>query len=257
MSIAEAVRAGGVDRSTLTARVEELLRGRIVSGAWPAGTRLPAIERLAEEVGVSRTVAREAVKALATQGLLHVVHGQGTIVAPSTNRPVIEALRFGMRANADLVGIVEVRLALEVEAASLAAGRRTEEDVERLRRALDRMYASPDPVAFMDADVEFHQAVVRATHNAAFVMVAESIAEWLRETRRAVVAAAGAPAPSEAPHAAREPEAHAAIFRRIVARDHLGAAGAMRSHLSEVRDALAAIVSRQAERASAGARRAD
>jgi GntR family transcriptional repressor for pyruvate dehydrogenase complex len=244
----------GVARSTLTGRVEYLLRSRILSGEWPPGTKLPAIERLAVEVGVSRTVAREAVKALATQGLLQVVHGHGTVVAPSTNRPVIEALRFGMRQHADLAGIVEVRLALEVEAASLAAERRTDQDVAHLRRALDGMYAAPDAVAFMEADVDFHQAVIRATHNAAFTMVAESIAAWLRETRRAVVEAAGvapeSPAASAAPSSvaqreAREPDAHAAVFRRIVARDQPGAAAAMRSHLSEVRDALAAIAVRK------------
>src|SRR5690349_5280725 len=86
-----------VARGNLTDRVQHLLRERILSGEWPAGTRLPAIERLAADAGVSRTVAREAVKALSTQGLLEVVHGHGTIVAASTNRPVVEALRHTMR----------------------------------------------------------------------------------------------------------------------------------------------------------------
>jgi DNA-binding FadR family transcriptional regulator len=244
-----------VGRGTLTDRVEAMLRARIVSGDWPAGTKLPAIERLAAEAGVSRTVAREAVKALATQGLLDVVHGHGTVVAPSTNRPVVEALRYGMRANADLIGIIEVRLALEVEAASLAAERRTDEDILDLRLKLDRMHAAQDAAAFMEADVAFHEAVVRATHNATFAMVAGSIAELLRETRIAVMkadsaraAAAEAPSPTTQ-REGREAGIHASIFRSIVAGDRQGAAAAMRGHLCEVRDALADVVRRQANRA--------
>jgi DNA-binding FadR family transcriptional regulator len=224
-----------VERGNLTDRVQHLLRERILSGEWPAGTRLPAIERLAAEAGVSRTVAREAVKALSTQGLLSVVHGHGTVVAPGSNRPVVEALRYRLRASPSLVGIVEVRLALEVEAAALAAVRHTEEDVAALKAALDRMLVVEKDAQFVEADVSFHQAVVRATHNPVFSMIAEATAELMRQTRLAVVEA------KEADPQHRRPagddgmqlgETHVAIFRRIVAGDREGAAGAMRSHLS-------------------------
>jgi DNA-binding FadR family transcriptional regulator len=191
-------------------------------------------------------------------------------VAASTNRPVVEALRHSMRAKPDLLGIVEVRLALEVEAASLAAERRTEEDVSALRDAADRMAVlryTPGVGGFVQADVAFHEAVVRATHNPVFAMVAESISELLQETRVAIaesgrsprtlaeatttqpdVTAAGrvgksAPAGDEAQLGnLTSAEAHAHILERIVARDSEGAAAAMRWHLSRVRDNLAAVV---------------
>ena len=238
-----------VARGNLTDRVQDALRQRILSGEWPAGTRLPAIERLAADAGVSRTVAREAVRALATQGLLEVVHGHGTVVAASTNRPVVEALRHGMRASADLVGIVEVRLALEVEAAALAAGRRTAEDLGTLRPAAARLgvlRGVPGEAGYLQADVAFHEAIVRATHNPVFVMVAASIAELLRETRLAI--AAGRPAPPPAPAAPggeHRPESHAVILERVEAGDAQGAAGAMRQHLLRVRDNLEVIVRRR------------
>lgn len=249
-----------IARGNLTDRVQQLLRERILSGEWPAGTKLPAIERLAADAGVSRTVAREAVKALSTQGLLEVVHGHGTVVAASTNRPVVEALRHGMRQNADLLDIVEVRLALEVEAASLAAERRTEEDLRVLRNAVDRMVAMRDPTGFVDADVAFHQAVIRATHNPVFIMVAESMASLLEETRRAIASERHRRPPAADRRAAAQPgslatadglhkeDSHVGVLRRIVARDSLGAAAAMRSHLSEVRDNLAVIVQRRTAR---------
>ena len=248
-----------VARGNLTDRVQHLLRERILSGEWPAGTKLPAIERLAADAGVSRTVAREAVKALSTQGLLEVVHGHGTVVAARTNRPLVEALRYGMRENADLLGIVEVRLALEVEASALAAERRTENDLRLLNDALDHMVATTgDASRFIEADLAFHHAVIRATHNPVFIMVAESMSSLLEETRRAIAteghttttttAAIPTRPPDSFPAAdgRRKGDSHVAILRRIVARDGLGAAAAMRSHLSEVRDNLAAIVRRRA-----------
>jgi DNA-binding FadR family transcriptional regulator len=233
-----------VARGNLTDRVQALLRERILSGDWPAGTRLPAIERLAADAGVSRTVAREAVKALATQGLLAVAHGHGTVVAARTNRPVVEALRHGMRASADLLGIMEVRLALEAEAAALAAERRTEEDLTALRDAAERMRKlrwEREASGFVQADLAFHEAVVRATHNPMFTMVAESIAELLEETRLAVAereTSAGRETAVSDGGAERDDtreEAHAEILRRIEARDRGGAGAAMRQHLDRVR----------------------
>jgi DNA-binding FadR family transcriptional regulator len=238
-----------VVRGNLTDRVQDALRQQILSGAWPAGTRLPAIERLAADAGVSRTVAREAVRALATQGLLEVVHGHGTVVAAYTNRPVVEALRHGMRASADVLGIVEVRLALEVEAAALAAERRTAEDLETLRQVAARMEALRDAPAgggYVQADLAFHEAIVRATHNPIFVMVAASIAELLEETRLAL--ATGRPAAPPAPAAAGGeslPESHTVILERVEAGDPEGAAGAMRQHLIRVRDNLEGVVRRR------------
>jgi GntR family transcriptional repressor for pyruvate dehydrogenase complex len=238
-----------IARGNLTDRVQDALRQRILSGEWPAGTRLPAIERLAADAGVSRTVAREAVRALATQGLLEVVHGHGTVVAASTNRPVVEALRHGMRASADLVGIVEVRLALEVEAAALAAERRTADDQKELRAAAARLQVLrdvPGEAGYLQADVAFHEAIVRATHNPVFVMVAASIAELLRETRLAIAAGRPAPAPAPAaPAGEHRPESHTVILERVEAGDAQGAAGAMRRHLLRVRDNLEDVVRRR------------
>jgi DNA-binding FadR family transcriptional regulator len=238
-----------VARGNLTDRVQDALRQRILSGEWPAGTRLPAIERLAAGAGVSRTVAREAVRALATQGLLEVVHGHGTVVAASTTRPVVEALRHGMRASADLLGIVEVRLALEVEAAALAAERRGAEDLGTLRHAAARLQAlrsSPGDGGFVQADVAFHEAIVRATHNPIFVMVAASIAELLEETRLALATGRAAPAPAPPATGGESlPESHTVILERIEAGDPQGAAGAMRRHLMRVRDNLEGVVRRR------------
>lgn len=224
-------------RENLTDRVYALLRERIVRGAWPARTKLPAITSLATELGVSRTVVREAVKALAAQGLLEVVHGQGTIVAVRTGKPVAEALRRSMRDEIDLLATMEVRVALEVEGAALAARRRTDLDLGRLDGDLAAMTrAGFEPLAFLEADVAFHAHVIEAAHNPIFGTLAQSVEHLLRETRVAVVEAE----PSTRGH--RGMRTHAHIRDTIDAGDSVGAAEAMRSHLATVSEHIEAVL---------------
>lgn len=219
-----------------------LLRERIVRGAWTAGTKLPAIPTLAADLGVSRTVVREAVTALAAQGLLNVIHGQGTIVADRTSGPLAEALRRTMRDQVDLLATMEVRVALEVEAAALAARRRTERDVASLDADLAAMRrAGFDPVAFLEADIAFHAHVIEAAHNPVFGMLAQSVEQLLRETRVAVIEAE----PSTRGH--RGVRTHARIRDRIDAGDAAGAAEAMRRHLEAVGEHIEAVVRSRSE----------
>ena len=224
-------------RENLTDRVYALLRERIVRGAWAAGAKLPAVPSLAAELGVSRTVIREAVKALAAQGILDVIHGKGTVVAVRTGRPVTEAMRHSMRDEIDLITTMEVRIALEVEAAALAARRQTADDVANLDADLEAMaLAGFDPVAFLEADVAFHAHVIDAAHNPVFVMLAQSVEQLLRETRVAVVEAE----PSTRGH--RGVRTHAHIRDRITAGDPVGAAEAMRRHLATVSGQIEAVL---------------
>ncbi|WP_345575137.1 FadR/GntR family transcriptional regulator [Nonomuraea rosea] len=146
-------------------QLESLLRERIRAGRWASGERLPSEVRLAEELGVGRSTVREAVRLLQRDGWLVVRHGSGTFVAdePSGAADVHDLLR-----RARLLEAFEVRRALEVEAARLAARRIRPEDVqdlrERLRVRQERI--GGDPQAFVEADLEFHQAVVELSGNA-------------------------------------------------------------------------------------------
>ncbi|MFC4117975.1 FadR/GntR family transcriptional regulator [Nonomuraea zeae] len=147
-------------------QLESLLRARIREGHWASGQRLPSEVRLAEELGVGRSTVREAVRLLEREGWLVVRHGSGTFVAdvPSgAAQDVHDLLR-----RARLLEAFEVRRALEVEAARLAAGRIRPEDVEDLRERLRvrQERIGGDPQAFVEADLEFHQAVVELSGNA-------------------------------------------------------------------------------------------
>ncbi|MEU6943940.1 GntR family transcriptional regulator [Streptomyces sp. NPDC046316] len=158
-----ALKAAG--RTSLVDSVVEQLREQLVQGEWAVGDRIPTEHELAEQLGVGRNTVREAVRVLVHAGLLASRQGHGTFVR-STADP--SAVLRGMR-HADARDVLELRVALEAEAARLAAVRRDTHDLLRLRAALTTLREEGDRDA--DADLAFHLAVVAATHNAAFTEV--------------------------------------------------------------------------------------
>ncbi|MCS0635140.1 FCD domain-containing protein [Streptomyces sp. LP05-1] len=158
-----ALRAAG--RISLVDGVVEQLRGQLAVGEWAVGDRIPTEHDLAEQLGVGRNTVREAVRVLVHAGLLESRQGHGTFVR-STADPA--AVLRSVRA-AGALDVLELRVALETEAARLAAARRDAHDLSLLRAALVTLRQEGDRNA--DADLAFHRAVVEATHNAAFTEV--------------------------------------------------------------------------------------
>ncbi|MEV7013738.1 FCD domain-containing protein [Streptosporangium sp. NPDC051022] len=173
----------GLRHGPVVPQLENLLRELLREQRWKAGERLPSEVRLAEELGVGRSSVREAVRLLARDGLLDVRHGSGTfVVAPPPVTEETPDVRQLLR-RARLLEAYEVRRALEVEAARLAAQRIRPEDVERLRSRLrDRQdRAGGDPAAFVDADLEFHHAIMELSGNAVLVGLFTVVRPVLRE----------------------------------------------------------------------------
>ncbi|WP_210587968.1 FadR/GntR family transcriptional regulator [Streptomyces sp. GESEQ-35] len=154
---------GAVRPSPLVEQAAERLREQIAGGHWPVGTKLPGETTLAKELGVGRSTVREALRALAGSGLVQPRQGAGVFVIAT--EPV-EDWPTRLR-RAAVTDVYEVRMAVEVQAARLAARRRTPEDLTVIEAALEhrRAAAEADDVAFVDADIAFHAAVVAAAHN--------------------------------------------------------------------------------------------
>jgi len=164
----------GMRRGSLCDEVIEKIRVQITDGSWPVGERIPPESELIERLQVGRGTVREAVKALAHAGLLEVRQGDGTYVKSASE--LAGALRRQISRSTD-AHVQEVRRAIEVEAARLAAFRRTEQDLAACAEALaerdvaaaigrtlgrwDLSWGEP----WVAADVRFHQAVVAAAHN--------------------------------------------------------------------------------------------
>ncbi|QDQ10776.1 FadR/GntR family transcriptional regulator [Streptomyces spectabilis] len=172
-------------RSALSEQVIAALRNQISSGEWPVGSRIPTEPELVEQLGVARNTVREAVRALAHNGLLDIRQGSGTYVVATSELAGVMQRRF---ADADPRHIAELRATLESSAAKLAAERRTERDLKQLDTLLARReeaWVSGVAEAFVAADATLHMAVVAASHNdvliALYADLGEVLRDWLRE----------------------------------------------------------------------------
>ncbi|MFC0037701.1 FadR/GntR family transcriptional regulator [Actinomadura rayongensis] len=170
--------------SGLFEEVAARLRREIVSGAWPVGSRIPTEPELVRRLGVARNTVREAVRALAHNGLLDIRQGSGTYVVATSELAGVMRRRF---ASADQGHVVEVRRALEAAAARSAAHRRTADDLARLDELLalrEAAWSSGDRDAFVGADAAFHRAVVAASHNEVLVELYADLAAVVRDSLR-------------------------------------------------------------------------
>ncbi|HEX6682941.1 MAG TPA: FadR/GntR family transcriptional regulator [Candidatus Limnocylindrales bacterium] len=162
-------------RSALVPQVIEQLKAQISSGEWPVGTRIPTEPDLVAALGVGRNTIREAVRALVHSGVLERRQGSGTYVTARYELTGYVARRLEAAEQAETI---EVRRAFEVEAARLAASRRTVEDMENLDVALaarEAAWVVGYPPAFVEADAALHMAIVEAAHNG---MLAELYASF-------------------------------------------------------------------------------
>ncbi|HET9647858.1 MAG TPA: FadR/GntR family transcriptional regulator [Microlunatus sp.] len=174
-------------RAARAEAVIERLRQQIVSGAWPVGTKIPTEPELVASLGVARNTVREAVRALAHNGLLDIRQGSGTYVVATSELAAVMQRRF---AGAETRHVAELRSALEGPAAGLAALRRTDVDVIALEAALARReeaWARGDAGGFVDTDTAFHLAVVAASHNPVLTALYADLVDVVRDFLRADV----------------------------------------------------------------------
>lgn len=165
----------------LSDQVAQQLAAEIKAGRLAPGAKLPTEARLAEQFAVSRTVVREAVSRLKSLALVDSRQGSGVFVA--ANQPFIP-LNFDARhadSHSAVAQMVEVRRALEAEAAALAAQRRKASDIKAIRqavRALDKaVQAGGDGV---EEDLRFHRSVAEAAHNPFLIATLDYLAQFMR-----------------------------------------------------------------------------
>ncbi len=163
-------------------QVAEELRTRVAAGALPPGSRLPNEAVLAREFGVSRPTVREALRALAAQDLIRTAKGAGGgsfVTLPSVER-VSDILHSSITLMADandvsLENLLEARELLEVPAAMLAAGRRRDDELERLRETIpdEPLRLGPDRQFVYNQD--FHAVVIECCGNALLTIASQPI----------------------------------------------------------------------------------
>ncbi|MBY8975931.1 FadR family transcriptional regulator [Rhodobacteraceae bacterium NNCM2] len=206
------------------------LRAQIVSGKFAVGDQLPTEPELTDALGVSRSVLREAVSALRSEGLLESRQGAGVFVLRAQPKESPLAILTDADATiADVIEELELRTAVEVEAAGIASSRASPAQMAEIQL---RHQAFQQAVAegrnTEEADFEFHRAIARATNNTRFVAFLSHLGERTipRAKVRASIGIESAPTTD-----AQLNDEHRDIVDAILAQDGAAARKAMRVHL--------------------------
>jgi DNA-binding FadR family transcriptional regulator len=211
------------------------LGDRIRDGSYPAADKLPTEAAIMAEFGVSRTVVREAISKLQASGLVETRHGIGTFVLGLGDAAAFRIAPDQLSTLHEVIAVLELRIGVETEAAALAAVRRTDDDLARMRSALDAFIAAVEAGRdAVGADFQFHLEIARATHNQRFAdLMATLGATIIPRARLGTPAAAGS---DPASYLQRVHAEHDGIYDAIARQDPDGARAAMRTHLANSRE---------------------
>jgi DNA-binding FadR family transcriptional regulator len=200
--------------------------------------------------GVSRTVVREAVSALRAEGLVTSRQGAGVFVARDAGLRPFRIGHGGLHSIDDVLKVMELRLAVEVEAAVLAAERASAPEIAAIGRALEGIDAAiRRGEGAVNEDFAFHRAIAAATGNAHFVRFLEFLGH-LFIPRQSIRLELATPSEQHA-YLARVQREHRRMFDAISARDPGDARRAMRDHLSHSLERYRALAERRAASAAA------
>ena len=224
-------------RKTLVTQVVDAILDDIVAGTIAIGDGLPSEAEIAETHDVSRLTVREAIRTLQAQGVLRVKTGKGSYVNPVSEWTSFEAvLRVSAAGSSDgdvAVQLLELRRIFEIGATALAAERRTDADLIRMSALLEEMriaHSGNDVPQFVEADIAFHDVILKASHNIFLAAMFEPLTRVLRERREQTSRIRDIQI-----HAISE---HESILRALESGDPSQAQRAMQSHMTQTLEDL-------------------
>ena len=227
--------AGDLARDRLHEQIARRIEKQITGAKMKPGDRLPAERVMSMKFGVSRPVVREALRTLQAKGLLAVRQGGGAYVTRPKAGPsfTVELTRRLRAKKASLDNLYEMRELLEVEAARLAAERRSRGDLQKMKNAIERMreYAAEED-RFATADLQFHLFLTRAARNPLLTFMVEAISDLLLHYRKAAYRRSSTIAVTGGL------EHHEKIYRSVFAGDARRAVKDMRDHLAQAHKIL-------------------
>ncbi len=235
-------------RETISTEITRRLLAYLLAGDVQPGEKIPSERKLAEALGVGRSVVREALKSLTLLGLVDVRQGDGTYLRRADSEILPRSIEWGLLLGQKrTLDLVEARRYLEVVVAGLAAERRDDGDLEALRGYLREMEASAgDPDEFVAADVAFHLTVARASRNETLDRIMSSVRSLLHVWISRVMHSSGSFQPSV--------DEHAAVLAALEVGDADAARAAMQAHMDSAYERLASTLQEHAEQLPADSR---
>ncbi|MET3805268.1 DNA-binding FadR family transcriptional regulator [Nakamurella sp. UYEF19] len=221
-------------RPSLADGLADKIINDVVVGRYAANVPLPSETELAEQSGVSRLTAREAIKTVAAKGVVRVEQGRGTFANPPAMWSTLDPVLFVARSahGSDRLALprqlIEARKVVEVAVAEMAAERRTDAHMAQLDETLGQMRAAaavPDVVKFVEADMAFHQGIIEAANNSMIASLFDPISQILKLTRHQTS--------SYAPVRENAIADHTRILQAVRRGTATKAGRAMREHLSQ------------------------
>ena len=207
----------------------------ILDGSLKPEQKIPSERQLADKLGVSRSIIREALHELNGRGVIETRHGKGSFVKQMLAEPSQEStlmqLYFGH--SRTLYDLYEVRAQLEAQAAMLAAERATEKDQYQITKAFEAMEQS-DPLKNADLDHAFHQAIVEASHNPVLIHILGSLKQLIIHSVQASVANLS----HRKTFKQQIDKHHRQIYHAIISRQGEWAQKAALAHVKHVSDSL-------------------
>ncbi len=203
------------------------IRTMMQNGKLKAGEKIPTERELANMFQVSRVPVREALKTLEFIGVLQNVRGEGMYVRNVSAEDLLDKMDFVTDTSSDTITeLFEVRETLEVKAVKLAAQRRTEKDIQKLRASIDRMARAVEE----GKDVyllagSFHKCIFEAAKNKVLLGVNEYLVNLLNMSRKMTLRGSG--------RAKNSLDFHKIILDGIIARDEQLVAKIMREHIQD------------------------
>ncbi|WP_301924886.1 FadR/GntR family transcriptional regulator [Corynebacterium glaucum] len=229
-------------KDLVSAGVEKVI-GAIADGIFKEGEALPSEQALADYLEISRPTMREVVRTLADRGVVEVVHGKGTFVRFRSEwrdvETLVEVLRKQLPQDEMNKRLTEVRRMIEVGSSGHAAENRSEEDIKQMESCLRRYAAADiegDVAGANAADVDFHNALLRATGNPFLLAVMRPLEGALAESRAATT--------SNPEVRRRASMHHRTILDAVTAGDPDAAKQAMRAHMDQTWSDLQALGNR-------------
>lgn len=216
----------------LPSEIASWLLQQIQAGNLAPGDQLPSERQLCEQFSVSRPVVREALSRLKSEGLIVTQQGRGAFVAEKVERQSFRLQDVALSEKAAQAHILELLATIEVAATRLAAQRRTEADLKKIRRGLIGLqYAILNDQLGDEEDYAFHHAIVDATQNPHFI----ALSEYLEHSVRRLIRQARSNTAARYAHLIQDVQnEHQAIFNAIAAGDPDAAATAAETHLRNV-----------------------
>ena len=216
---------------TLAEEAVDALSALIQEGRLEPGDKLPSESEIMRQLGVSRTVVREAISRLQASGLVETRHGIGTFVSAAADDAVRLSITSVNTAR-DALALLDVRIALEVECAALAAQHRSVGQLAEITAALEKLTAletmKDAPMsASIEADYAFHRSIAMATGNSYFPQYLAHLGKESIPRSRLLIEDR-----SHQRYLSKLNQEHRLIHLAIQAQDSLAASEAMRNHLT-------------------------